>query len=76
MKEHLERWAPYNDGTIVTEAPADPGKAWDYWKKRIDRMRNGTMVKRPGYVRLYTQAFFALSDQEMTQYFGAEPGTE
>ena len=72
MKAHLERWAPYNDGTIVTEAPSDPAKAWEYWKKRVERMRNGTMVKRPGYVYQYTQEFFGLSDQEMTRYFGAE----
>ena len=76
MKAHLERWAPYNDGTIISEAPSDPAKAWDYWKQRIDRMRNGTMVKRPGYVYLYTQEFFDLSDQEMMQYFGTEQNTE
>ena len=40
--------------------------------QRIDRMRNGTMVKRPWNVYLYTQEFFGLSDQEMMQYFGAE----
>ena len=72
MKEHLERWAPYNDGTIIIDVPSDPEEAWDYWKQRIDRMRNGTMVKRPWYVYLYTQEFFGLSNQEMVQYFGSE----
>jgi len=72
MKAHLERWAPYNDGTIIMDAPSDPAEAWDYWKQRIDRMRNGTMVKRPWYVYLYTQEFFGLSNQEMVQYFGPE----
>ena len=69
MKAHLERWAPYNDGTIVAEAPSDPEKAWDYWKQRIDRMRNVTMVKRPWNVYLQTQEFFGLTNQEMTEYF-------
>ena len=69
MKAHLERWAPYNDGTIVAEAPSDPEKAWEYWKQRIDRMRNGTMVKRPWNVYLQTQEFFGLTNQEMAEYF-------
>ena len=69
MKAHLERWAPYNDGTIVLDAPSDPEKAWDYWKQRIDRMRNGTMVKRPWNVYLHTQEFFGLTNQEMAEYF-------
>lgn len=69
MKAHLERWAPYNDGTIVAEAPSDPEEAWDYWKQRIDRMRNGTMVKRPWNVYLQTQEFFGLTNQEMAEYF-------
>ena len=69
MKAHLERWAPYNDGTIVLDAPSDPEKAWDYWKQRIDRMRNGTMVKRPWNVYLHTQEFFELTNQEMAEYF-------
>ena len=51
-------------------------EAWDYWKQRIDRMRNGTMVKRPWYVYLYTQKFFGLSNQEMVQYFGSEQSKE
>ena len=76
MKAHLERWAPYNDGTIIMDAPSDPVEAWDYWKQRIDRMRNGTMVKRPWYVYLYTQEFFGLSNQEMVQYFGAGQSIE
>ena len=69
MKAHLERWAPYNDGTIVAEAPSDPEKAWEYWKQRIERMRNGTMVKRPWNVYLQTQEFFGLTNQEMAEYF-------
>ncbi len=69
MKAHLERWAPFNDGTIVAEAPSDPEKAWDYWKQRIDRMRNWTMAERPRYVYLHVQEFFGLTEQEMADYF-------
>jgi len=76
MKAHLERWAPYNDGTIIMDAPSDPAEAWNYWKQRVDRMRNETMVKRPWYVYLYTQEFFGLSNQEMMQYFGVEQNKE
>ena len=68
MKAHLERWAPYNDGTIVAEAPSDPEEAWDYWKMRINRLRNFMMVDRPQYVYQYIQEFFGLSDQEMAVY--------
>ena len=69
MKEHLERWAPYNDGTIIQGAPSDPEKAWDYWKGRIERMRDGTMKNRPQYVYQYIQEFFSLDDQVMEAYF-------
>lgn len=68
MQEHLERWAPYNDGTIVSEVPSDPKAAWDYWKRRIDRMKN-TMSKRPALLYQYVQEFFGMDDAEMAVYF-------
>ena len=68
MKEHLERWAPYNDGKIITEVPSDPEEAWNYWKRRIDRMKN-TMAKRPGLLYRYVQEFFGMDDAEMAVYF-------
>lgn len=68
MKEHLERWAPYNDGKIITEVPSDPEEAWNYWKRRIERMKN-TMSKRPGLLYRYVQEFFGMDDAEMAVYF-------
>jgi len=72
MPAHFERWAAYSEPSINPEAPADPQEALRYWESRIERMRNGTMQKRPWYVYLQTQAFFGLSDQEMEAYF--QPG--
>ena len=68
MRAHLERWAPYNDGTVIIEAPSDPEQAWDFWKKRIDRMKN-VMDKRPGCLYEQVQAFFGLTEKEMAHYF-------
>ena len=68
MRAHLERWAPYNDGTVIIEAPSDPEQAWDFWKKRIDRMKN-VMDKRPGCLYEQVQAFFGLTEEEMAHYF-------
>ena len=70
MMKHFERWAPYNEPAINQEAPTTAKEAYEYWKQRIDRMRNGMMVKRPWYVYLQTQEFFGLSNPEMMQYFG------
>ena len=68
MKAHMERWAPYNDRRIIAEIPTDPEKAWDYWKQRIERMKN-VMDKRPGCLYEQVQAFFGLTEEEMAHYF-------
>ena len=68
MKDHLERWAPYNDRKIIAEVPVDPEQAWNYWEKRIARMKN-TMEKRPGCLYEQVQKFFGLTDAEMAHYF-------
>ena len=68
MKAHLERWAPYNDKKIIAEIPSDPERAWDYWKQRIDRMKN-VMDLRPGRLYEQVQAFFGLTEEEMAHYF-------
>ena len=69
MPAHFERWAPSCEPAISPDAPTDPQEALAYWEGRIERMRNGTMQNRPGYVYLQTQVFFGLSDQEMDAYF-------
>ena len=68
MKDHLERWAPYNDRKIIAEVPVDPVQAWNYWEKRIARMKN-TMEKRPGCLYEMVQDAFGLTDAEMAHYF-------
>ena len=70
MVRHFERWASLNEPAINPEAPTTAEEAILYWKQRIDRMRSGTMVKRPGYVYLQIQEYFNLSNQEMIRYFG------
>lgn len=74
MMKHFERWAPYNVPALNQEAPTTAEEAYEYWKGRIDRMRNGTMVKRPWYVYLQTQEYFGLSNEEMMKYFGMGEG--
>lgn len=74
MMKHFERWAPYNVPALNQEAPTTAEEAYEYWKGRIDRMRNGTMIKRPWYVYLQTQEYFGLSNEEMMKYFGAGEG--
>ena len=64
----------YNVPALNQEAPTTGKEAYEYWKGRIDRMRNGTMVKRPWYVYLQTQEYFGLSNEEMMKYFGAGEG--
>ena len=70
MVDHLARWAPCNENTLNPDAPTDPAEAWQYWKKRIQRMREGTMVNRPRYVYEQIQSFFDLTDSEMKMFFG------
>ena len=70
MERHFERWAPYNEATLNPEVPKDAEGMMAFWKKRIERMRDGTMKKRPWYVYLQAQDFFGLSNAEMKQYFG------
>ena len=74
MMKHFERWAPYNVPALNQEAPTTAEEAYEYWKGRIDRMRNGTMIKRPWYVYLQTQEYFGLSNEEMMKYFGMGEG--
>ena len=69
MENHLARWAPCNESTLNPDAPTDPAEAWQYWKKRVQRMREGTMVNRPQYVYEQIQNYFGLTSQEMEAYF-------
>lgn len=70
MERHFERWALYHETVLNPEIPKSVKKAMEYWRKRIERMRDGTMKKRPWYVYTQAQEFFSLSNAEMKQYFG------
>ncbi len=70
MSIHFERWAEYNDKTINSDSPLSPDGAMRYWKTRISRMRDQTMVARPYYIYTFTQEAFNLSDRDMEFYFG------
>lgn len=75
MPTHFARWAPENDTEVNSELSQDPDEALAYWQRRITRMRDGTMVKRPYYIYQDIQTAFGLSEAEMVQYFGSEVPT-
>ena len=75
MPTHFTRWAPENDTEVNSELSQDPDEALAYWQRRITRMRDGTMVKRPYYIYQDIQTAFGLSEAEMVQYFGSEVPT-
>ena len=70
MTIHFERWAELNDRVINSDSPLSADGAMRYWKTRISRMRDQTMVARPYYIYTYTQETFKLSDRDMLYYFG------
>ena len=70
MSIHFERWAEFNDKKINSDSPMSPDGAMRYWKTRVARMRDQTMVARPYYIYTYTQETFGLTDQDMLYYFG------
>ena len=70
MGIHFERWAEFNDKKINSDSPLSPDGAMRYWKTRVARMRDQTMVARPYYIYTYTQEAFGLTDQDMLYYFG------
>ena len=70
MGIHFERWAEFNDKKINSDSPLSPDGAMRYWKTRVARMRDQTMVNRPYYIYTFTQETFGLTDQDMLYYFG------
>ena len=72
MPIHFERWAEFNDKVINSDSPLAPDGAYRYWKTRITRMREQTMVARPYYIYTLTQETFRLTDQDMLYYFGGK----
>lgn len=71
MKAHVERWAPYYDKNVIMEVPTDPEAAWEYWQKRVDRLRN-VMYKRPTMLYQFIQNYFNMRKSEMDAYFPSD----
>lgn len=74
MKAHVERWAPYYDKNVIMEVPTDPEAAWEYWQKRVDRLRD-VMYKRPSRLYEFIQSYFQMSNKEMDAYFPSDRPT-
>ena len=68
MMAHVERWAPYYDKNVISEVPQTADKAYQYWQKRVIRLKN-VMYKRPTKLYYFIQDYFNMSDQEMDVYF-------
>ena len=68
MMAHVERWAPYYDKNVISEVPQTADKAYQYWQKRVIRLKN-VMYKRPTKLYYFIQDYFNMSDQEMAVYF-------
>ncbi len=71
MKIHFERWAEYNDKVINFDSPITADGALRYWKERVRRMREETMVLRPYWIYTLFQQAFGLSSEQMEFYFGS-----
>ena len=73
MPIHFERWAEYNDRVINFDSPLTSDGALRYWRERVRRMREETMVLRPYWIYTLFQQAFGLSTDEMNFYFGSPP---
>ena len=74
MPIHFERWAELNDKKINSDSPLSADGAMRYWRERIRRMREETMVMRPYNLYGFVQEEFKLSDEDMIYYFGSPRG--
>lgn len=72
MPLHFNRWAEENDKAINVDSPTTPEGAMRYWNSRLDYTRN-VLKKRPTYFYEMVQERFALTDQQMLNYFGEKP---
>ncbi len=70
MPIHFERWAEYNDKKINVDSPLTADGAMRYWRERVRRLREETMVMRPYRLYGFVQDRFGLTDEEMVYYFG------
>ena len=70
MMRHCERWAGDPGWKLVnSDTPASAEGMYNYWVKRINRVKNTTR-KRPYYIYTLFQKQFKLTNAQMQQYFG------
>ena len=72
MQLHWDRWGEENDTWVLSEVPTTVDGAYRYWEKRVDRLRNVVRL-RPNYLWPMIQNAFNLTNQQMIDYFGAQP---
>ena len=72
MALHWERWGEENDKYVISEVPTTAEGAYQYWQKRVERLRN-VIRKRPTRLWEFTRKAFSLSKKEMEKYFGPKP---
>ncbi|MDO4484780.1 MAG: CotH kinase family protein, partial [Clostridia bacterium] len=72
MTLHFARWGEENDPAIIAEAPTTADGAYRYWETRVNRLRN-VVKKRPNLLWGFIQDAFALSNDQMLEYFGPRP---
>ncbi|MBQ8135906.1 MAG: hypothetical protein IJ174_00530, partial [Clostridia bacterium] len=70
MRLHFERWAEFNDKVINSDSPLSADGAMRYWRERVRRLREETMVLRPYWIYTLTQQAFGLTNEQMILYFG------
>ena len=70
MRLHFERWAEFNDKVINSDSPLSADGAMRYWRERVRRLREETMVLRPYWIYTLTQQAFGLTNEQMITYFG------
>lgn len=73
MTIHFGRWGELNDPYIIAEAPRTAEGALRYWRQRVRRLREETLLCRPWYLWGYIQDAFKLSDTQMNDYYGPRP---
>ena len=72
MEQHWNRWGPENDKYVISEVPTTAEGAYQYWQKRVNRLRN-VIKKRPTRLWDFTKKAFSLSKKDMEKYFGPRP---
>ena len=75
MRAHVNRWGPEYDRNVITEVPTTADGAYQYWEKRVLRLKN-VMYKRPAMLYGFIQDYFSMNNEEMDAYFPADIPSE